>query len=103
MQLFDYADDIVTRREMSITIISMTIGVGILTLPRTLARSTQYSDGWMSIMLAGALASAAAVLLALLSIRAGRDGYYQFAMKAVGKPAGICVTAAVTIYTLCFS
>ncbi|QOY36346.2 GerAB/ArcD/ProY family transporter [Anaerobacillus isosaccharinicus] len=36
--------------EMTITLISMIIGVGILTLPRALATTVETSDGWISIV-----------------------------------------------------
>ncbi|OIJ11899.1 hypothetical protein BKP35_11230 [Anaerobacillus arseniciselenatis] len=36
---------------MAITVVSMVIGVGILTLPRALAASVETTDGWMSIVL----------------------------------------------------
>lgn len=39
--------------EMSITVISYTIGVGILSLPRALAQELGTTDGWISIILGG--------------------------------------------------
>ncbi|WP_025027597.1 GerAB/ArcD/ProY family transporter [Caldalkalibacillus mannanilyticus] len=41
--------------EISITVISFTIGVGILSLPRALAQELGTADGWISIILGGLL------------------------------------------------
>jgi spore germination protein len=41
--------------EMSITLISMIIGVGILTIPRGLAQEVGTPDGWISAILGGLL------------------------------------------------
>ncbi|OIJ21934.1 hypothetical protein BKP45_04445 [Anaerobacillus alkalidiazotrophicus] len=44
----------ISKIEMSVTLISMIIGVGILTLPRALATSVGTPDGWISVII-GAL------------------------------------------------
>jgi spore germination protein len=41
----------ITKLEMTITLVSMIIGVGILTLPRALAAVVGTPDGWISIIL----------------------------------------------------
>ena len=38
-------------KEIVYSVSNMLIGLGILTLPNTIARNTHFSDGWMSIML----------------------------------------------------
>ncbi|MCT8139511.1 GerAB/ArcD/ProY family transporter [Anaerobacillus sp. CMMVII] len=41
----------ITKLEMTITLVSMIIGVGILTLPRALAKAIGTPDGWIAIIL----------------------------------------------------
>lgn len=41
--------------EMSITLISVILGVGILTIPRTLAEELNSPDGWISILIGGCI------------------------------------------------
>ncbi|RXI99899.1 spore gernimation protein [Anaerobacillus alkaliphilus] len=45
----------ITKLEMTITLISMIIGVGILTLPRVLANVVGTPDGWISLIIGAVL------------------------------------------------
>ncbi|ARK30181.1 GerAB/ArcD/ProY family transporter [Halalkalibacter krulwichiae] len=40
--------------EMAVTVVSMLLAIGILTLPRTLADTLETGDGWLSVLLSGA-------------------------------------------------
>ncbi|MDV2686040.1 GerAB/ArcD/ProY family transporter [Alkalihalophilus lindianensis] len=45
----------ITPGEMCLTLVSMIVGVGILTLPRALASEINLADGWISIILSGGI------------------------------------------------
>ncbi|MCL7747702.1 GerAB/ArcD/ProY family transporter [Halalkalibacter alkaliphilus] len=41
--------------EMSLTLISMLLAIGVLTLPRTLAETMETGDGWIAVLVSGSL------------------------------------------------
>lgn len=59
----------ITKIEMTVTLISMLIGVGILTLPRTLVSVVGTQDGWISVIL-GAILN---MFLVILIVRLQRN------------------------------
>ncbi len=87
---------------MSFTIMSMMIGVGILTLPRSIAGVTRFADGWISILAGGMIAACFAVILASLAIRMDKDSFYRYASKSITKPAAAVLVAAISIYFILF-
>ncbi|WP_135555688.1 GerAB/ArcD/ProY family transporter [Paenibacillus cymbidii] len=102
MNRFEFGDRQISGSEMAITIMSMIVGVGILTLPRSLAAATLSSDGLLSIAFAGLLALPAGWLLAKLAVRMGRTAYYPFASALVTKPVAMLVVAVTALYFLLF-
>ncbi|MFD2612618.1 GerAB/ArcD/ProY family transporter [Paenibacillus gansuensis] len=102
MKIFDYADERIGLRELAITVISIIIGIGVLTLPRLVAAETISSDGWISILLAGGISAACAWLLACLGIRIGKKSYPDFAASVVGKPLSVLFSALFVLYAVSF-
>jgi spore germination protein len=103
MKRFEYADNKIGTSEMTITITSMIIGVGILNLPRLLARETSSSDGWISIAVAGGAALLLAWFLAKFSILFHEQGYFLFTAQIATRPVAFIATGAITLYFLMFS
>jgi spore germination protein len=58
----------ISKVEIAVKLISMILGVGILTLPRGLAVETGTADGWISIIISGLLV----ILLLLFYVRIQR-------------------------------
>jgi len=102
LQTFTYADEKIGKREMSFTIMSMIIGVGILTLPRNIASVTRFSDGWISIAAGGLLAGGFAMTMALLVARMSTDSFYRFASKTITKPLGSLLIGLICLYFILF-
>ncbi len=102
VQIFNYADESIGRKEMSFTIMSMMIGIGILTLPRSIASFTRFSDGWISLLAGGFIAAGLALVLAFLTIRMDKDNFYRYASKTITKPFAALVTAVVSLYFVLF-
>ncbi len=88
---------------MVFTTSSVMIGVGILTLPRTIALSTSASDGWVSILLAGAIAMLIAWVLARLSTRFRNRTFLEYTSDVATKPVSWFVGGMFAIYFLLFS
>jgi len=102
LKSFEYGDMEIGSKEMAVAIASKVIGVGILSLPRTVGEATQSSDGWISILLSGLIALGAAWLLALLPARFPRLSYYEYAALLVSKPVAQLFTWLFIFYCLGF-
>ncbi|NRF91898.1 endospore germination permease [Paenibacillus frigoriresistens] len=103
MKSFEYGDSEIGYVDIVITISSMIIGVGILFLPRELAKTVQSSDGWVSILLAGLLAIGAAWMLAKVAIHFSKQGYFAYASAAVTKPIALIAIISLTLYFILYS
>ncbi|MGC5327864.1 GerAB/ArcD/ProY family transporter [Brevibacillus sp. SYSU BS000544] len=102
MKRFEYADAIISKKELYISISSMVIGVGILTLPRTIATDIESSDGWISILTGGVIALIFAWLLAKLAARFPRMTFFEYTSKIVSKPVSYVLTFLMSAYLLLF-
>ncbi|MFD0692868.1 endospore germination permease [Paenibacillus sp. GCM10027628] len=102
MKLFEYADREIGMMDIAITIASMIIGVGVLNLPRDLAKSTESSDGWISMTAAGLLAIGTAWILAKIATHFSQQGFFAYTSAAVTKPIAYVVTTALAVYFLSF-
>lgn len=89
----------ITKLEMTITLISMIIGVGILTLPRALATAVETSDGWISIIL-GAVINMVIVFLIVRLHRhfPGKTFIGFWGDKHIGKWVGKLFSVLFLIY-----
>ncbi|QRG66380.1 GerAB/ArcD/ProY family transporter [Brevibacillus choshinensis] len=95
-------EKLISKNHMGINIASVTIGVGILTFPRTLAKATSAFDGWISVILSGAIAYLIAWLLAKLASRFPRQTFFEYTSLIASKPVGYTLTLLVCIYTMLF-
>ncbi|NQX65337.1 endospore germination permease [Paenibacillus alba] len=103
MKTFEYGDREIGFLDMVITISSMIIGVGVIMLPRDLAKTVQSSDGWVSIFFAGIIAAGFAWLLAYIATHFSKQGYFAYATAAVTKPLAIVAVFSLSAYFLCFA
>lgn len=102
MNHWEYDDNKIESKELAITVSSMIIGVGILTLPRILAGTTTSSDGWISILLAGAAAATIAALLGKFAGLYPSGTFFDFVCSLVTKPVAMVITGLMCIYFLLF-
>ncbi|MZQ81946.1 endospore germination permease [Paenibacillus sp. 5J-6] len=102
MKSFEYGDKEIGLLDISITVTSMIIGVGILMLPRELAKTVQGSDGWISMISAGILAIGVAWILAKIATHFSTQGYYAYATAAVTKPIAFAAILFLSLYFLSF-
>lgn len=98
MKPFDYADSRIGTREVAITVASVILGVGVLTLPRTLAQATKSSDGWISIAIAGAFAMLLAWLAAKLASRYPGKTFHEYAGTIASKPVAAGLSSLFFLY-----
>lgn len=100
MKRFEYADELISEREIMIAIPSIVIGIGILALPRFLASVTIAADGWISILLGGMIAVGMTWVVAKLAARFPHQSFLTYASRIVTKPVAVVLTL---IFTLLFS
>lgn len=98
MKPFDYADAKIGTREMAILISSIILGVGVLTMPRSVAQVTKSSDGWVSILIAGVIAIILALIASKLAARFPGRTFFDFASSVVTKPIARVMTAGFLVY-----
>ncbi|MGG1519389.1 endospore germination permease [Paenibacillus oryzisoli] len=103
MNNFTYGDKEMKLRDMAVSISSMVVGVGILTLPRLVATSTEASDGWMSILAAGIVMLGAAYILAKFAVLYHAEGFFAFTSRLVGKPVAAVIVCGMFLYYLLFA
>ncbi|MCR2802922.1 GerAB/ArcD/ProY family transporter [Paenibacillus soyae] len=102
MRSWEYGDERIGQKEMVLTTSSLMIGVGILTLPRTIAQATNASDGWLSILLAGGAAIFIAWLLARLSTRFRNRTFLEYTSEVASRPVAYVVGGLFAFYFLIF-
>lgn len=102
MKVFKYADESIGQKEMIMTISSMLIGVGVLTLPRLVAGVTNSSDGWISILLAGGMALIFGIIVAKLGSRFKEKSFFEYASLVVTKPVAYVLTFLQSMYFFLF-
>lgn len=102
MKSFEYGDKEISVPDIAISVTSMIIGVGILMLPRELAKTANGSDGWISVLAAGFLAIGIAWLIAKIATHFSQQGFYAYASAAVTKPIAFIVMLALSLYFLSF-
>src|SRR5699024_6778292 len=89
---FEYADELISEREIMIAIPSIVIGVGILSLPRFLATVTTAADGWISILAGGVLAIGMTWIIAKLAASFPHQSFLSYASRIVTKPVAVVLT-----------
>lgn len=90
----------ISTAELSITITSWLLAVGILTLPRSVAQATVSSDGWISILLAGCLASLFSLLALKLALLFPSKTFYEITTQIISKPAAAVITLMMGLHVL---
>lgn len=102
MKNFEYADEEIGQKEIILTVSSMMIGVGVLTLPRLVAKSTNSSDGWFSILLAGGITLGCAWLIAKLVSKFKKQTFFEYSSTLATKPVAYVLTFMQFCYFIMF-
>jgi len=102
MKSFEYGDDEIGTIEVGFGVCNMIIGFGVLTLPRTLAGMTRSSDGWMSIVLGGAIALGVGGVVAMLMTRFPKKGFREMTAAVANKGIANAATLIFALYTFMF-
>lgn len=80
--------DKISTVQATLTVASTIIGVGILTLPRTVTEAMGTPDAWMAVLLGGMIAMAAGYVLIKLNEKFPEKTFYQYSELIVGRFLG---------------
>ncbi|MFC7063349.1 GerAB/ArcD/ProY family transporter [Halobacillus seohaensis] len=103
MKSFEYADEEIDYNQIRILIPSVLIGAGILSLPRILAETTNYADGWISILAGGFLAVTFTWVVATLASRFPKQSFFGYSSLLLSKPVAYIITIFIALYFLVFT
>ena len=103
MKRFNYADEKISGIELMIAIPSVLIGVGILTLPKSLAQDTIAGDGWIFIVAGGILTMLIAWCIAKIATLFPGKPFVEFTSMVATKPVAIVLTLVFTVTGLLVS
>ncbi len=92
MNPFKYSDDQISEREFMIAFPSILIGVAILSLPGDVAKVTSFSDGWVSILVAGIAFTVITILAVRLTALFPDDSFLTYTSFLVSRPVAIGLT-----------
>ncbi|MCT4621613.1 MAG: spore germination protein [Marinisporobacter sp.] len=95
--------DKISTGQVTITVVSMIIGVGILTIPRTAADVIGTTDVWIAIILGGFVAMGASFIIVKLSERFPQKTFYQYSQVIVGRFLGWILSLLLILYFIFFS
>jgi spore germination protein len=100
MKSFEYGDHEIGKKEIMIGVASMLIGVGILTLPSSVASTTEAADGWMSIIIGGGVSILFGWVAAKLASRFPKKTFFDYTALIATKPVAILLTLVFGVYFL---
>ena len=100
MKSFEYGDQEVGDKEITVAVSSMILGVGIITLPRMLAGETNASDGWISLLLAGGIVCFFTYIIGKLVSRFPKAVFFAIYITDCFQPLAYVITFIFGIYAL---
>jgi spore germination protein len=92
--------DQITTPQVVVIISNFILGIGILTLPRTVTEKVKTPDGWITIILGGIVAMLVAIIIVKLSQRFPGKSVYQFSQEIAGKWIGLILGLCIVTYYL---
>ncbi|MFD2760244.1 GerAB/ArcD/ProY family transporter [Lentibacillus juripiscarius] len=100
MKKFEYADNQISDKEILIAIPSIVVGVGVLSMPRTLADQTNGADGLIPLAIGGAIVVFLTWLVAKLAAKFPQESFISYASFITSKPVGTVLTLLLSIQGL---
>ena len=98
MKFHTYSDEMITYKQIRIAVPSMIIGVGVLSLPRGIASATLGADGWIPLVITGAMQMIIIYLMAKLASNFPKQTFLSYASKLVSKPVATILTLLFALF-----
>lgn len=96
--MFVRTDDRITATQAAIFLNNTLLGAGILTLPRSVSKDVKTPDGWISVLLGGAIVMLAVFIMVKISQQFPGKTVFQYAGKLTGKYIG----GALSVLLICY-
>lgn len=103
MNWFNYGNNRIDTLEVAASVTSIIVGVGILTLPRLIAESTQSADGWICISASGIITICLGWIMAKYCNLLHGKGFYAFNAKLITAPLAAVVTILIAVYFMLYA
>jgi len=87
-------------REFLFAYPSIIIGVSVLSLPRDVAKVTSYSDGWVSLLAAGIIATLLAILALRVALHFPNQPFIDYASHLVTRPLAILISLSYVVIAI---
>lgn len=100
MKRFEYADESISEKEILVAVASMIIGIGVLSLPKQLAKDTIASDGWIALLVGGFIVIGITWAVARLAATFPGQEFITYATKLTAKPIAIVLTSIHVLITM---
>jgi spore germination protein len=95
---FEYGDEEIGELEILFMVASYTIAVGVLSIPRTLAGTTNFFDGWISLVITGIFIGFITWVSAKLALRFPNQTFFTYTSAICSKPVAALITICFAIY-----
>ncbi len=92
MRTVGYADGKISNITILTIVPSIVIAVGILTYPRTLASQTEGADGWITLLIGGAVCACSTFLIAKIASLFPGQSFYTYTSSMLTKPIAILLS-----------
>ncbi|GGF99514.1 GerAB/ArcD/ProY family transporter [Paenibacillus abyssi] len=92
-----------TEIEITFTLASMLIGIGVLAAPRLLAMHSEGIDACISIILAALLTAISCWCIAKLAARFPGMNFYEYSRTIVTQPIALILVIAMTLFMMLFA
>ena len=92
MNPYQYSDNYISEKEFICAYPSIIIGVAVLELPSLVAAETSFSDGWISIFLAGVIFTVLAILAVKVAMCFPDQSFFSYTSFLVTRPIAITIS-----------
>lgn len=101
MNPYQYSDNYISEKEFICAYPSIIIGVAVLELPSLVAAETSFSDGWISIFLAGVIFTVLAILAVKVAMCFPDQSFFSYTSFLVTRPIAITISLIYVIICIC--
>ncbi|QGH33185.1 GerAB/ArcD/ProY family transporter [Gracilibacillus salitolerans] len=100
MKRFEYADQKISDKQILVAVPSFVIGIGILSLPQSVASVSMASDGWISILIGGMIVLLITWSVAKLASSFPNQSFITYTSAIVTRPIAIVLTFLFAILSM---
>lgn len=98
MKTFEYEKGEINEKEILYLAASYVIAVAVLSIPRTLARVTNFFDGWICLVITGLFCVLFAGVSTKLASRFPGQTFFKYVSTICSKPVALIFTIYATVY-----